>query len=98
LADLCKISVNSYIFHGEELIKALNSFKFCQVWIRSGSKLHCNARTRGFRIRSTGVDSGRSKRFSQEPQQYQESIFLIGTRSVAEQKQEWFFITVVLRY
>jgi len=29
LADSCKISVNSYIFYGEELIKSLSSFKFC---------------------------------------------------------------------
>jgi len=28
LANSCKISVNSYIFRGEELIKALSSFKF----------------------------------------------------------------------
>jgi len=27
LADSCKISINSYIFYGEELIKALSSFK-----------------------------------------------------------------------
>jgi len=29
LADSCKISDHSYIFSGEELIKALSSFKFC---------------------------------------------------------------------
>jgi len=29
MADLCKISVLSYIFRGEELIEALSLLKFC---------------------------------------------------------------------